>query len=92
MPLDSMLHPLLRELDNYDRVYKTQYLSILDAFLRNEDNYTNAARELHMHRNNVIYHVKRMCELFHFHLDDPELRLQLSISFKVFRLLQVEQN
>lgn len=92
LSLDSMLHPLIRELYDYDRTYKTQYLPILEAYLRNEDNYTNAARELHMHRNNVIYHVKRMCELFHFHLDDSELRLQLSISFKVFRLLQAEQS
>lgn len=92
LPLDSMLHPLIRQLYDYDQSYKTQYLPILESYLRNEDNYTNTARELHMHRNNVIYHVKRMCELFRFHLDDPELRLQLSISFKIFRLLQAEHN
>ena len=88
--LQTMLNPLLTEITGYDQAHHTEYLAILEAFLRNERNYTNTARELHMHRNNVIYHMKRMYELFSFQLDDPELRLQLNLSYRVLRLLQPE--
>ena len=88
LSLQTMLNPLLQEIQVFDQKHGTKYLVILEAFLRHERNYSDTAEELHMHRNNVIYHMKRIYELFSFQLDDPELRLQLDISFRVLRLMR----
>lgn len=86
LSLPEICNSLLLEVRAYDQIHHTAYLSILDCFLRHERNYTRTAAELHMHRNNVIYHIRRIQELFRINLEDPELRLQLRLSFKALQL------
>ena len=80
IPERELIHHLYRTLAKEDQENHTEYLSLLLTFLRNERNYTNTGKELHMHRNNVIYHIQRLEERYSFSLDDPELRFQLLIS------------
>ena len=48
------------------------------------------AKILGMHRNNVIYHAKRMSELFSLDLDDPNQRLRLLLLYRVDDLLAAD--
>lgn len=63
---------------------KTQ-LQILYTYLNCDRSMTAAARLLHMHRNNVVYHIKKIEEACHLDLDDPKVRRHLLLSFELLK-------
>lgn len=80
----------IRTLDlirKYDMDHHTDYYRILYVFLSLERNFTKVATVLHMHRNNVIYHAKRMSDIFGLDLDNPNQRLKLLLLYKTDDLL-----
>ena len=62
--LQQMLHPVVPSILDYDRTHRTEYLLILESFLKHERNYTNTPQEHNNHPNNLIYHKKRIIEQF----------------------------
>lgn len=52
-------------------------IKLLYTYLSNQCNATSAARELHMHRNNVIYRIARLQERYNLDLDDCTQRTLL---------------
>lgn len=68
---------------------KTQYhLSILECYLRNECKPTETAAALNMHRNNIIYHIQQIQDKYLLNLHDPQLRLELLLSFALLRYVK----
>lgn len=65
-----------------------QSLRILYAYLRNDRKMTDAANLLHMHRNNVIYHIRQLSETYGLDFDDPDLRERLMLSFHAIRYIR----
>lgn len=90
----SMLAQAPRELDvvgeirRWDLEHGTDYYRILFVLLSLERSFTKAAEVLHMHRNNVIYHAKRISEQFSLDLDDPMERLRLLMLYRVADLAE----
>ena len=85
-PLEDLGFWRLRELrgepgDEYDNFHLLRY------FLLTERNITETAKLMHMHRNSVIYRLKRIQREFMLDLDDPEVRLRLAVSFRIQELL-----
>ena len=85
--LNSLCDGQLLALQDQDRQKNTEYAKLLFTYLMNECRPTDTARILHMHRNNVIYHVERLGDQLGVDLDDPETRLRLLLSYKVMDLL-----
>ena len=81
---DKLAGKAIREQDEQKH---TQYANLLYTYLMSECKPTDTARALHMHRNNVIYHVERLSEQLGVDLEDPETRLRLLLSFKVMDLM-----
>ena len=79
---------LLGEIRRWDLEHGTDYYRILFVLLSLERSYTKAAEVLHMHRNNVIYHAKRISEQFSVDLDDPGVRLRLLMLYRVAELAE----
>jgi DNA-binding PucR family transcriptional regulator len=52
-------------------------------YLTNSRNITNAAKALHLHRNSMVYHLKRIEEVLDFKLSDSEKLLQIELSFRL---------
>lgn len=59
----------------------TNYALILKTYLGNDCRATETAAILHMHRNNVIYHIRRMENRYHLNLDDVQEKLKLQLAF-----------
>lgn len=76
----------LSEIRRWDMEHGTDYYRILFVLLSLERSFTKAAEVLHMHRNNVIYHSKRISEQFGIDLDDPGVRLRLLMLYRVAEL------
>ena len=71
-----------------DQQKNTKSTELLYTYLINNCRPTDTGAVLHMHRNNVIYHIERLSEQFDLDLKDPETRLRLLISFKILDLLK----
>lgn len=80
--------PCLLDLIKKDTKKSRQQFDILYEYLNCDRNYTNVANKMHMHRNNVIYHIKNLEEAYQLDLDDASVRLKLLISFELLKMQQ----
>ncbi len=80
----------LSDLEHYDQNHNTDYMKILFTYLNHERSATQTAKQLYMHRNNVIYHINRIKELIGINLDDPEQKLKLLLAFKLIQFKSIK--
>ena len=73
-------YPVLQIL-HYDQKHDTQYAETLKAYLLHRCSPQETADALFLHKNTIIYRVKRLEELFHLHLDDGRENFRLLFSF-----------
>ena len=74
----------LGPLEASDVSRRSEFVRTLDAFLRAGGNHMRAARDLHVHRNTLIYRLERIQELLGgADLEDPETRLNLQLALKI---------
>ncbi len=85
----SYCEPALLDLKKSGTKKSRQQLQILYEYLNCDRKLTEVANKLGMHRNNVLYHIKQMEEIYKLNLDDPQTRLKLLLSFE---LLQYNHN
>ena len=77
-PYDRLRDRLL-DLENTGGI---DYLSLLESLLRNERDMTKMAKEMHLHRNTVLYRVNKLQGILGLSLDDPDTRLMLLLALK----------
>ncbi len=82
--VERVLAPLDEDHRNGSALIET-----LEAFFACNGNLSEAARQLHLHRNSLIYRLNRAHELLGHDLDDPELRLSLQLAIKGRRVLDL---
>ncbi len=71
----------IEALQKYDKEHDGNLVEILYCYLMCERRATAAGNLLHMHRNNVLYHIGRITEITGTDLDDYWVRLKLMIAF-----------
>jgi PucR family transcriptional regulator, purine catabolism regulatory protein len=82
--LEAFERDVLGPLETYDRARRAEFVQTLDAFLRAGGNHMRAARDLHVHRNTLIYRLERIQELLGgASLEDPEVRLNVQLALKI---------
>lgn len=79
--LQSLLHPDVPFLIEYDRKNHTLYANTLYWFLLYSCNYTDAANKLNLHRNTLIYRINRIESLISANFSDIAEREFLLLSF-----------
>lgn len=77
----ALAHPALAILADYDARHGSALLNTLQAYLMHERNLIQTAKALYIHRNSLVYRVRRITELTGLDLDDPDQRLYLLYSF-----------
>ncbi|MCL2367040.1 MAG: helix-turn-helix domain-containing protein [Oscillospiraceae bacterium] len=80
---NSFISRSIATLCDYDEKHRTETARILRHFLENERSATATASIMHMHRNTVLYHMDKISSLLGLSLDDPDIRLQLLLAYKV---------
>jgi hypothetical protein len=76
-------HPALQVLLDHDREYHTNYVVSLYTYLRQFKNVTNTANALHIHRNTLVYHLRRIGEIMDISLDNYSSLQQIELSFRL---------
>ncbi len=69
----AILEPLLIS----DRTSGTEYVHTLEVFFQCNQNITQTAKKLYLHRNTVVYRLQRIREILPVDLDDYRVRIQL---------------
>jgi len=78
----------VRALLEYDKRTGAGLMQTLEAFFRSHGSPTEMAHSLHLHRNTVLYRLRRIEEIGRLRLDDPEVRLNLHLCLRVREVLQ----
>lgn len=80
----EIMHPALETLYAHDSNHATEYARTLWVYLRRERNLVCASEDLGIHRNSLIYRIKRIEEMIpDVNLDDPEVREHLMMSYRI---------
>jgi hypothetical protein len=77
----TYIHPDISRLRETDRTSNSHYSDTLFQYLLCGGNLTDAANNLGLHRNSLIYRVNKIRDMISSNLDDPEHRKILLISF-----------
>lgn len=64
----------------------TDFVRILTEYLDNNMSIADTARKLFMHRNTLLYRLDRLKERLDMNLDDPDVRLLLTMSLRFMKL------
>ena len=76
-------HPALEVLIRYDEEYSTNFTESLYTYIRQFKNITNTANALHLHRNTLVYHLKRIEEIMDVSLSDANVIQLFDLSFRL---------
>ena len=74
---------ILAAIEQQDAQSKTNNYEFLRAYLVHERRTSVVAEQLHMHRNNVNYRISRIEEQFGIDTDDPALRQDLMLAYRL---------
>ncbi len=86
-PLENFCNPVIKQIAAKKQTGAASPLEILTAYLESDRQLTQAAEILHMHRNNVLYHVSRLEKEYNLEMDDSDKRLHLLLSLKIWQYL-----
>jgi PucR family transcriptional regulator, purine catabolism regulatory protein len=80
--LRDFYHELLAPLVEYDRHKRSDLVQTLEAYIAAGNSPSETATRLHLHRNTVLYRLRRIRELLGRDPDDPEERLGLQLALR----------
>lgn len=75
----------------YDQRTKSQLMQTLEAFFACHGSPTDMAARLHLHRNTVLYRIRRIEEIGKLDLNDPGTRLNLHLCLRVRDVLSLRE-
>ena len=76
-------HPDLKLLMEYDQKNDTQLAETLYMYLRNERNYSMTAEAMFIHRNTILYRLKKIDSLVSINYDDYDERQYIILSYEL---------
>jgi PucR family transcriptional regulator, purine catabolism regulatory protein len=79
--LDLFCEESIGALERYDLEHGTTLVETLGTLLHLQGNLSQTARELHLHRNGLLYRLSRIEAIAGCDLDDPSQRLSLQLAF-----------
>jgi PucR family transcriptional regulator, purine catabolism regulatory protein len=85
--LASFHHSILGPLVEYDRRHNSALLDTLEVYFAARCNLREAAERLEIHRNTLLYRLRRISQIGHVDLERTENVLALQIALKAHRIL-----
>ena len=82
----------VKDIVEYDAKNATEYLSTLYAYLNCNYSLSETAGRLHIHRNTVVYRVKRMTQLFNIDFSNANECFRLNLSCRLHKIAQSFEN
>ncbi|MGI6057012.1 MAG: helix-turn-helix domain-containing protein [Bilifractor sp.] len=77
-------HPLLEQLRSADKKNHTEYFRTLQVYLQEERSLVRASERLHIHKNTLLYRIRRIEDNYQVNLNDTQERLAIMVSFLLY--------
>jgi hypothetical protein len=88
----TAVHPGLIALRDYDRKNRTDFFRTLRVYLENQQCVADASSALYIHRNTLLYRIRKIEEFFGFTLDNPKQVINLFLGFHILEYLNAEDH
>ena len=85
--LTTFYGEMLGRLEANDKRGDGELVRTLEAYFASKNSPTEAAERLHVHRNTLLYRLRRIQTITGLDLDDPETRLALHLALRVGQVL-----
>ena len=82
-----LCHPFIIRIYQYDLIHHSDYLKILNTYLRLNCNLAQTARELNYHRNTMMNKIDKIESILGTSLDKPQLNQALIFSHSILRYI-----
>lgn len=89
IPYNMLYANELNLLRAYDERKQTDNMKLLEIYLDKERATNAVAEAMHLHRNSVTYRINKIEEITKLNLDDPNVRLNLQMSFKMLKMIEL---
>ncbi len=86
VPLSTVVSPAVQILKDYDKTHKADLTATLYAYLKNNCNATETARELGIHRSSFLTRLERIIRSTGIDPADHDTRLYLELSFAMLEM------
>lgn len=83
--VSSLVSPHIRRLYDYDRENGSDYLKTLEAYFAYQGKPQAICDALHIHKNTLLYRIKRISSMFGLKLDNGEEVLKYQLSIAIIR-------
>ncbi|HEY0736892.1 MAG TPA: helix-turn-helix domain-containing protein [Herpetosiphonaceae bacterium] len=87
----SFYHATLGTLIEYDRDHRAALIETLEAYFAAQGNLIQASERLHIHRNTLLYRLRRISQLNGINLECAEEMLALQVALKAHRVLHTQR-
>lgn len=81
----NLILPTWQNLANYDRQHQTDLVITLATYLKCQQRISVAAKQLHLHRNTLVYRLTRLRELVKVDLDNEQMALTLRVGYELWQ-------
>lgn len=80
---ETIIHPDLLFLQNYDQENNTEYMKTLKAYFLNNRNALNTSNYLHIHKSTFFYRIGKIRDLTEFDPSNAQILFSYEFSFRI---------
>lgn len=80
----NLEHPVTKQIRRYDQAHGTEYYKTLQTYIMEERSVMRTAEALHIHKNTLLYRIRRIQEQFPIDLDNREERFKLILNYLIY--------
>lgn len=84
IPYESITHPAIEKIKDYDNKYRTDYLHTLQVYLKTMCNGAETVKELNIHRNTLPHRLEMLEEIGEIKLHDFDTCMHLLFIFQSY--------
>ena len=88
IPLSTFRHPVFLSLENYDKSNDTEFCKTLMAYIESSGNTSETAKQMRMHRNTVLYRLRKIEEITGCDIQNSSRRASLLYAMTVEQTLK----
>jgi len=77
-------HPVLKQIRKYDEIHGTPFYDTLRIYILEERSIQRSAAALNIHKNTLLYRLRRLSDLFPLNLSDRDERMRLILGFILY--------
>ena len=85
--MNSFFSNTLGQLNEHDQKYQSELMETLEAWVLNQLNIAETARQLFIHRNSLLYRIEKIKYILTVDFKDPDELLKIQLAFKMYHML-----